>query len=161
MATLPLTLFQIGGHILSSDAMSRIPVSLVHTIKGLSPLLTILAYRIFFQIHYSVSMYLSLIPLTLGIIMACSANFSANFMGLVTAFGSAILFVTQNIVSKKIFNEAEQAEAEGTPRSFSTSSAMPSIRVRIAGLIVSTVMLPLCARSAVAVIAIDAHTQIN
>lgn len=115
MTTLPLTLFQIGGHILSSDAMSRIPVSLVHTIKGLSPLLTVLAYRVFFRIHYSIPTYLSLIPLTLGVIMACSADFSANFMGLLCAFGSAILFVTQNIVSKKIFTEAAQAEADGTP----------------------------------------------
>ncbi|KAF2491854.1 TPT-domain-containing protein [Lophium mytilinum] len=113
MTTLPLTLFQIGGHILSSDAMSRIPVSLVHTIKGLSPLLTVLAYRLFLNIEYSTPTYLSLIPLTLGVVMACSADFNANFLGLLYAFGSTILFVTQNIMSKKIFNEAAAAEAEG------------------------------------------------
>lgn len=115
LTTLPLTVFQIGGHILSSDAMSRIPVSLVHTIKGLSPLFTVLAYRFYFRIHYSVYTYMSLIPLTLGVIMACSANFSGNFIGLVYAFGSALLFVTQNIVSKKLFNEAEQAEQDNQP----------------------------------------------
>lgn len=112
---MPLALFQVGGHLLSSDATSRIPVSLVHTIKGLSPLLTVLAYRIFFQIQYSIPTYLSLIPLTLGVIMACSADFNANFLGLVTAFASAILFVTQNIVSKQIFNESAAAEKEGLP----------------------------------------------
>lgn len=111
MATLPLTAFQIGGHILSSDAMSRIPVSLVHTIKGLSPLLTVLAYRFVFQVHYSWATYGSLVPLTLGVVMACSASFRGNFLGLAYAFGSALLFVTQNIVSKKLFNEA--AEADG------------------------------------------------
>ncbi|KAK7514897.1 triose-phosphate transporter family-domain-containing protein [Phyllosticta citriasiana] len=115
VTTLPLTVFQIGGHILSSDAMSRIPVSLVHTIKGLSPLFTVLAYRFYFRIHYSVYTYLSLVPLTLGVIMACSANFSGNFIGLICAFGSALLFVTQNIVSKKLFNEAEQAEQDNQP----------------------------------------------
>ncbi|KAF2084752.1 TPT-domain-containing protein [Saccharata proteae CBS 121410] len=115
LTTLPLTMFQIGGHILSSDAMSRIPVSLVHTIKGLSPLVTVLAYRFYFHINYSVSTYLSLIPLTLGVIMACSANFSGNFIGLLCALGSALLFVTQNIVSKKLFNEAEQAEQDNAP----------------------------------------------
>ncbi|KAF2203310.1 TPT-domain-containing protein [Delitschia confertaspora ATCC 74209] len=117
MTTLPLTLFQIGGHILSSDAMSRIPVSLVHTIKGLSPLMTVIAYRVFLKIEYSTPTYLSLIPLTLGVIMACSANFTANFMGLLMAFASAILFVTQNIVSKQIFNDAAAAEKEGLPPS--------------------------------------------
>ncbi|KAF2471396.1 TPT-domain-containing protein [Lindgomyces ingoldianus] len=115
MTTLPLTLFQIGGHILSSDATRRIPVSLVHTIKGLSPLLTVMAYRLYFQIEYSIPTYLSLIPLTLGVVMACSADFNANFMGLLMAFASAILFVTQNIVSKQIFNDAAAAEKEGLP----------------------------------------------
>jgi len=113
MTTLPLTAFQIGGHILSSDAMSRIPVSLVHTIKGLSPLITVLAYRFMFQVHYSYATYASLVPLTLGVIMACSASFKGNFLGLLYAFGSALLFVTQNIVSKKLFNEAAKAEADG------------------------------------------------
>lgn len=115
MATLPLTAFQIGGHILNSDAMSRIPVSLVHTIKGLSPLMTVVAYRVFYNIKYSTPTYLSLVPLTLGVIMACSTSFRGNFIGLIYALGSAILFVTQNIVSKTIFNESSQAEADGVP----------------------------------------------
>ncbi|KAB8342902.1 hypothetical protein FH972_022499 [Carpinus fangiana] len=113
LTTLPLTAFQIGGHILNSDAMSRIPVSLVHTIKGLSPLFTVLAYRLIFRIHYSIPTYLSLVPLTLGVVMACSANLSGDFVGLLFALGSALLFVTQNIVSKKLFNEAARAESEG------------------------------------------------
>lgn len=115
LTTLPLTAFQIGGHILSSDAMSRIPVSLVHTIKGLSPLFTVLAYRFFLNVQYSFATYMSLVPLTLGVIMACSASFRGNILGLLYAFGSAILFVTQNIVSKKLFNEAARAEADGMP----------------------------------------------
>jgi solute carrier family 35 protein E1 len=115
VATLPLTAFQIGGHILNSDAMSKIPVSLVHTIKGLSPLMTVVAYRVFYDIRYSTPTYLSLIPLTIGVIMACAANTTTNFFGLLNAFGSAVLFVTQNIVSKKIFNEAAKSEADGMP----------------------------------------------
>ncbi|KAF2742163.1 TPT-domain-containing protein [Sporormia fimetaria CBS 119925] len=115
MTTLPLTFFQIGGHILSSDATRRIPVSLVHTIKGLSPLMTVAAYRFFFGIQYSIPTYLSLIPLTLGVVLACSADFNANFIGLIMAFASAVLFVTQNIVSKQIFNDAAAAERDGLP----------------------------------------------
>jgi solute carrier family 35 protein E1 len=113
--TLPLTGFMIGGHILTSDAMSRIPVSLVHTIKGLSPLLTVFAHRFIFRIHYHYTTYLSLMPLTAGVIMACSTQFSNNFLGLCSAFLSAISFVTQNIVSKKLFNEAAAAEHDIGP----------------------------------------------
>lgn len=115
ITTLPLTAFQIGGHILNSDAMARIPVQLVHTIKGLSPLMTVFAYRLFLNTKYSTPTYLSLVPLTLGVVMACSASFKGNVLGLTYAFGSAILFVTQNIVSKKIFTDAARAEADGTP----------------------------------------------
>jgi solute carrier family 35 protein E1 len=77
--------------------------------------MTVAAYRVFFQIRYSVPTYLSLIPLTLGVVLACSADFNANFMGLILAFASAVLFVTQNIVSKQIFNDAAAAEKEGLP----------------------------------------------
>ena len=115
--TLPLALFQLGGHVLSSTATAKIPVSLVHTIKGLSPLFTVLAYRLLFGIHYTVSTYLSLIPLTLGVVLACSVEFSGNIAGVLCAFVAALIFVSQNIFSKKLFNEAARAEADGLPPS--------------------------------------------
>ena len=111
--TMPLALFQISGHILSSTATEKIPVSLVHTIKGLSPLFTVLAYRFIFHIQYPTATYLSLIPLTLGVILACSVEFSGNLFGVLCAFGGALVFVTQNIFSKRLFNEAARAEADG------------------------------------------------
>ncbi|KPI37993.1 putative transporter C83.11 [Cyphellophora attinorum] len=110
---LPLSIFQLLGHLLSSYATSKIPVSLVHTIKGLSPLFTVLAYRLFFRIRYKRATYLSLVPLTAGVMMACSADFSSNFWGISAAFIAAIVFVTQNIFSKKLFTESSRAEAEG------------------------------------------------
>lgn len=107
---LPLAVFQLAGHILSSMATSQIPVSLVHTIKGLSPLFTVLAYRVLFRIRYARATYLSLIPLTAGVMLACSTGVSTNFFGILYAFGAALVFVSQNIFSKKLFNEAERAE---------------------------------------------------
>ena len=114
--TLPLAAFQIGGHLLSSNATSKIPVSLVHTIKGLSPLFTVLAYRFIFDIRYPRTTYLSLIPLTGGVMLACSGNrsFGGQYLGIIYAFFAAMIFVTQNIFSKRLFNEAARAEAEGS-----------------------------------------------
>jgi solute carrier family 35 protein E1 len=116
LTTVPLAAFQIGGHLLSSTATAKIPVSLVHTIKGLSPLFTVLAYRLVFDIRYPISTYLSLIPLTLGVMLACSAEFKGNIFGILYAFLAAIIFVTQNIFSKRLFNEAAAAEASGVPQ---------------------------------------------
>lgn len=109
---LPLAVFQLAGHILSSMATSQIPVSLVHTIKGLSPLFTVLAYRVLFRIRYARATYLSLVPLTLGVMLACSTGLSTNFFGIMCAFCATLVFVSQNIFSKKLFNEAERAESD-------------------------------------------------
>ena len=87
---------------------------MVHTIKGLSPLITVAAYRFIFRVNYEMSTYLSLMPLTIGVFLACSSNFRANFIGIFMAFLSAVIFVTQNIVSKSIFNEAAIAESDPT-----------------------------------------------
>ncbi|KAK2624177.1 hypothetical protein QTJ16_006127 [Diplocarpon rosae] len=114
MTTLPLAGFQIGGHLLSSSATMKIPVSLVHTIKGLSPLFTVVAYRVIFDIRYPIATYISLVPLTLGVMLACSAEFKGNFFGILYAFLAALIFVTQNIFSKRLFNAAAEAEASGT-----------------------------------------------
>ncbi|OAL37883.1 hypothetical protein AYO20_02716 [Fonsecaea nubica] len=109
----PLSVFQLLGHLLSSYATSKIPVSLVHTIKGLSPLFTVLAYRLVFRIRYKQATYMSLIPLTVGVMLACSTDFSTNFWGISASLVAAIVFVTQNIFSKKLFTESARAEAEG------------------------------------------------
>ncbi|KAI0343009.1 TPT-domain-containing protein [Trametopsis cervina] len=101
--TLPMGCFQVGGHIFSSIAIARIPVSTVHTIKALSPLFTVATYALMFGVSYSAETYLSLLPLTLGVMLACSFDISAsNAIGLLCAFGSALVFVSSNIFFKKI-----------------------------------------------------------
>ncbi|KAK0706585.1 triose-phosphate transporter family-domain-containing protein [Lasiosphaeria miniovina] len=115
VTTLPLAAFQIAGHLLSSTATSKIPVSLVHTIKGLSPLFTVLAYRFIFDIQYPRATYLSLVPLTAGVMLACSGkhSFEGEYLGIFSALLATMIFVTQNIFSKRLFNEAARAEEMG------------------------------------------------
>ncbi|KAI0469271.1 triose-phosphate transporter [Xylaria cf. heliscus] len=114
-STLPLAVFQVGGHLFSSTATAKIPVSMVHTVKGLSPLFTVFAYRYFFDIRYPKATYYSLIPLTLGVTLACSSNhtYKGEIVGILYALAATVIFVTQNIFSKRLFNEAAKAEAEG------------------------------------------------
>jgi solute carrier family 35 protein E1 len=95
--------FQVGGHIFSSMAISRMPVSTVHTIKALSPLFTVAAYALMFGVSYSAKTYISLLPLTIGVMLVCTFDVSgSNIMGLLCAFGSALVFVTSNIFFKKV-----------------------------------------------------------
>ena len=81
----------------------------------MSPLFTVAAYRFLFQIHYSTATYLSLVPLTVGVMLACSVEFRGNFFGVMMAFVGAIIFVSQNIFSKKLFNESSTASDLSIP----------------------------------------------
>ncbi|POW01035.1 hypothetical protein PSTT_12765, partial [Puccinia striiformis] len=97
-----MSLFSIAGHVFSSMAISRVPVSTVHTIKALSPLFTVIAYAGLFRVRYGFNTYFSLLPLTLGVMLACSFDMRANGTGFLCALGSTIIFVSQNIYGKKL-----------------------------------------------------------
>lgn len=113
-STAPMAGFQIVGHIFSHSATSQIPVSLVHAIKSLSPLLTVSVYTFVFGARYNLSTYLSLIPLTLGVIMACSAEFKAKPFALLYAFMGCVVFVSQNIWSKVLLTTGSSAKDQGS-----------------------------------------------
>ncbi|ODQ72504.1 hypothetical protein LIPSTDRAFT_46542, partial [Lipomyces starkeyi NRRL Y-11557] len=108
----PMAVFQLSGHIFSHIATSRIPVTVVHTIKGLSPLFTVIAYRFLFGVHYSIYTYISLIPLTLGVMLACSFEFHGHLLGVLSALFAAIIFVSQNMFSKKLLTNSPTSDME-------------------------------------------------
>lgn len=71
--------------------------------QALSPLFTVAAYALLFGVKYSSKTYISLLPLTFGVMLACSFAASASdIIGLLCAFGSALVFVSSNIFFKKI-----------------------------------------------------------
>ena len=78
-------------------------MNVVPWMQALSPLFTVATYALLFGVSYSAETYLSLLPLTFGVMLACSFDVSAsNATGLLCAFGSALVFVSSNIFFKKI-----------------------------------------------------------
>ncbi|SCU90014.1 LADA_0F01266g1_1 [Lachancea dasiensis] len=117
--TFPMGIFQLVGHISSHKATSLIPVSLVHSMKALSPIMTVCYYRVFKGKQYNTMTYLTLIPLISGVIITCwSTHGNAkptesvgerNFLtGLLFALLSMGIFVTQNIFAKSILTVRKQ-----------------------------------------------------
>ncbi|KAG0258280.1 suppressor of loss of ypt1 [Mortierella polycephala] len=103
--TAPLVGFQVVGHVFSSVAISRVPLSVVHTVKALTPLFTVLFYRVALGTTYSRPVYLSLVPLTAGVMLACRMSLEFNNMvGLCCALLSTLVFVMQNVFTKKILS---------------------------------------------------------
>lgn len=135
--TLPMGIFQFVGHITSHKATSMIPVSLVHTIKALSPIATVLIHTLMFNIRYKLVTYITLAPLIAGIMLTCykpkkmsSQTNDSYLTGLLYAFISMMIFVSQNIFAKKRLTyttsqaqaiQEEEEEKYGLP-SFKKSS---------------------------------------
>lgn len=119
--TLPMGIFQFLGHVTSHKATEMIPVSLVHTVKALSPMTTVAIYRIVYRANFSYVTYVTLLPLMAGIMLTCykpkkaaSAARELNYIkGLVFAFASMFIFVTQNIFAKKSLTYKSAAESDG------------------------------------------------
>lgn len=135
-----ISVFNVVGHALSSVAISRVPVSMVHTIKALSPLFTVMSYAYLFQVSYSMRTYVSLMPLMLGVVLACSSLSSStdDVVGFGAALGSTLIFVAQNIYSKKLLKPA-------TSVSTATPEKMDKINILFYSSACSVVlMLPMC-----------------
>ena len=73
---------------------------------------TVAAYAFLFNVSYSAKTYISLLPLTIGVMLVCTFDVSgSNFLGLSCAFGSAIIFVSSNIFFKKVMPSGTQTSS--------------------------------------------------
>ncbi|KAF3993315.1 hypothetical protein FT663_00589 [Candidozyma haemuli var. vulneris] len=118
--TLPMGIFQFLGHITSHKATSMIPVSLVHTIKSLSPISTVLIYRLLLRTKFRTVTYVTLLPLIFGIMLTCYKPKNLNtapgyFSGLGYAFVSMLIFVSQNIFAKQRLTVKSSDETTSLP----------------------------------------------
>lgn len=86
---------------------------LANNAKALSPLFTVLSYAALFGVRYSSATYVALLPLTIGVMLACSFDLRANAMGFLCALGSTFIFVAQNIFSKKLLPKENSSIARG------------------------------------------------
>jgi drug/metabolite transporter (DMT)-like permease len=86
---------------------------LANNAKALSPLFTVLSYAALFGVRYSSATYVALLPLTIGVMLACSFDLRANAMGFLCALGSTFIFVAQNIFSKKLLPKENSSIVRG------------------------------------------------
>lgn len=113
MTTFPLGIFQFIGHTTSHKATSLVSISLVHSIKSLSPIVTVAYYSLFENKKYNRITYYTLLLLVTGVMLTCwssHGNSKSNnsvtgamiLLGIMYAFVSMMIFVTQNIFAKNV-----------------------------------------------------------
>uniref|UniRef100_A0A1I7Z7T6 TPT domain-containing protein n=1 Tax=Steinernema glaseri TaxID=37863 RepID=A0A1I7Z7T6_9BILA len=85
----------------------KVPVSYAHTIKATMPLFAVLMARVLLGEKQRARVYLSLLPIVLGVTIASVTEVSFNLAGLLSSLLSTFVYSGLNVVVKKILKDTD------------------------------------------------------
>lgn len=98
----PISIFVICSKLTTYLSYYYVSVSLSHTAKASEPIFNVLVAALVFGEFHSSHVYLSLLPIALGITLASVTDFSYNHIGFFWSVASALMKVLQNIYTKRL-----------------------------------------------------------
>ncbi|OMH84336.1 putative transporter [Zancudomyces culisetae] len=99
---------QVVGHVVTTYAVANAPISLVHTIKGVTPLFTVITCRILFETKYSKSIYISLIPLVTGVGLTSFKAQGLSSRGFFMALAASLTYTFGTIINKYALEKTKE-----------------------------------------------------
>ena len=93
------------GHVMSTVAPAYGTVAFTNVVKTLEPLFTCLFSAIFLNQIFALPVYLSLLPVILGVALASANEVSFSMISLVSGLLSNVCFAARAITAKKLMNK--------------------------------------------------------
>ncbi|XP_071721439.1 triose phosphate/phosphate translocator, chloroplastic-like [Rutidosis leptorrhynchoides] len=104
---IPVALCHALGHVTSNVSFAAVAVSFTHTIKALEPFFNAAASQFVLGQSIPITLWLSLLPVVLGVSMASLTELSFNWLGFISAMISNISFTYRSIYSKKAMTDMD------------------------------------------------------
>jgi solute carrier family 35 protein E1 len=99
---IPISIFVTLSKLATYLSYQSVSIALSHTAKASEPIFNAVVAAILFKEHYAPAVYISLVPIALGVTLASTTDFTYNHVGVLWAIGSALTKVLQNIYTKKL-----------------------------------------------------------
>lgn len=123
---LPISIAHVVGHVSTVVSLGAVAVSFTHVVKSMEPFVNVMGSAVLLQSIFPIPVYLSLVPVVAGVIMASVAEVSFTWLGFLSAMTSNFAFTARNIFSKLSMNKPK-GENMGAANLFAVLSIISTI----------------------------------
>ncbi|KAJ1562702.1 hypothetical protein HK096_005175 [Nowakowskiella sp. JEL0078] len=100
ISILPVTILHVGNTLFTNASMQNVDIKLTYTIKSAEPLTTAVLMFLMLGKTIPLRLFLSLMPIPIGVLLATIGDVSFNVSGILTALLSTVIASARSVVFK-------------------------------------------------------------